>query len=458
MQLPEPIETQGYFWHSAEPINRLPGKLTISKQGDVTLEIFGSFDPTSVRFDRQLLGQKLQLQGVTEKTGAVSLIDCIIVEQNDVQNIELLSKSRLHVGCALSGAHLDIKEPYFSSMTFSVEGLDEWFAFYHHPFSSDLAVADLMSLTYQQPESITFHMPHDLTISFHMGVGFSSGMFQQSMTTKMGISIGSHRSRTFSEFMHVLLMVRNFLCLAFDRTVSFTSITGSWQEPTSANKTVGIYGHFEPYDLPRQDISIGHFLISFDEVADRIQHYLATWLERYEEYEPTFNLYFTVTANRYMHVEGGFLFLVHSIESLHRRIYGETGMAIDEFDSVLKTILSSTPDPLKEWVEDSLRYSTAPNLRQRIKQLLDPFKDLFGTKSDRRTFLHQVVSTRNYLTHYDESKKGQAVTDPDDLIKLRSKLEALIQLYLLQLLGFEMGHIKKIASRYPSLQEKLGVS
>ena len=55
----------------------------------------------------------------------------------------------------------------------------------------------------------------------------------------------------------------------------------------------------------KKDISPGWFLIPFEDIAHKIQEYLPRWLKYYQEYEPTFNLYFTVTTNRYMHLEGG---------------------------------------------------------------------------------------------------------------------------------------------------------
>ena len=91
-----------------------------------------------------------------------------------------------------------------------------------------------------------------------MGVGTKSDLFRQTFTTKMSISIESSLSRSFSEFIEVLRKVKNFLCLAFDRTVSFTSITGERQEPNAfkySYNTVVIYGSFDPYDLPRENIS-----------------------------------------------------------------------------------------------------------------------------------------------------------------------------------------------------------
>ena len=459
MQLPESIETYGYFWPAEKPDNRLTGILRISEKGDASLELFGAFDSPHNRPLEQLTGERLHILGVTDKAGPVTLVDCIVAQQQDVVTVELLSKSSLHVGCVFWGAHFDTEEICFWGMTFSVEGLDEWFALHHRPFSHDRDWTGPMSVNYKQPEPTTFPISDDLNIGFHMGAGMKSSWFEQAITTKMSIGIKSSRPRSFSDFMQVLRKVRNFICLAFDRTVSFTSITGSRREPNAPHTlrdTVVIYGRFDPYDLPKEDISAGNFLISFDEMAHNIQEYLPRWLQRYEEYEPTFNLYFAVSANRYMHLEGGFLFLVHGIESLHRRSSSETRMPAEEFNSLLDSILQSTPDTWKRWVRESLRYANELSLRRRIREMITPFNDLFGTDSARKAFVHQVVSTRNYLTHYDQGIKDQAVTDPEELLQLHSKLEALVQLHLLQLLGIKHDHIRHMATRFPPLRKKLG--
>ncbi len=460
MQLPDSIETYGYFWLAEKPDNRLTGVLRISERGDASLEIFGTFDSPHNRPLEQLTGKRLHILGVTDKAGPVTLVDCIVALQQDVVNVELLSKSSLHVGCVFWGAHFDTEEICFWGMTFSVEGLDEWFVFHHRPFSHDVDPTGPISVTYNQPEPTTFPISDDLNIGFHMGAGMKSSLFEQAITTKMSIRIESSRPRSFSEFMQVLRKVRNFICLAFDRTVSFTSITGSRREPNAPytpRDTVAIYGQFDPYDLPKEDINAGNFLISFDEMAHNIQEYLPRWLQRYEEYEPTFNLYFAVSANRYMDLEGRFLFLVHGIESLHRRISSETQMPAEEFKSLLDSILQSTPDTRRDWVQARLNYANELSLRSRIRQMIAPFSDLFGTESARKALVSQVVSTRNYLTHYDQAIKIQAVTDPQELFQLQSKLEALVQLHLLQLLGIDNDHIRNMATRHLPLRRKLGI-
>ena len=461
MQILESIEAYGYFWLAAEPDNKLSGILRISEKGDASLEIFGALDSPDSESNRRRVGQRLRILGVTDKVGVVTLVDCFVLQQNTVRNIGgQLSRSSLQVGSVFCGAHFEAEEICFSGVTFSVEGLDEWFWFHHRPFDSTGVPTGTMSITYTQPEPITFAIPDDFIIGFHMGAGMNSGMFQETITTKMSITMESSGPRTFDEFMQVLRKVKNFLCLAFDRTVSFTSITGFQQEPNAQythHNTVDIYGRFDPYDLPKEEISPGWFLIPFEDIAHKIQDYLPRWLEHYQEYEPTFNLYFTVATNRYMHLEGGFLFLVHGMESLHRRSSSDTMMSEEEFNTLIGTILQSTPDKWKQLIQTNLNYANEFSLQRRIRQMVSPFRDLFGNDSARSKFTNQVVKTRNYLTHYDRGSRNEAVTEPEELLQLHSKLEALVQLHMLRLLGMEDDHIRAIATRYPPLKKKLGI-
>ena len=461
MHIEEPIETHGYFWLAGNPDDTFTGILSISDKGEASLEIFVTFESPYKALSQQFTEEKLRILGVADKAGAVTLIDCLILQQNTVMNTgDVLSKSRLHVGCVFFGAHFDTEDISFSQMTFSVEGLDEWFSFHYRPFSTGRDLPGQSSFTYTQPESITLQISDDLILRFDMSVTTKLGRLHTTVTSKMGISIESSRPRSFTEFMQVLQHVKNFLCLAFDRTVSFTSLSGLQQEPDgsyNAYDTVDIYGRFDPYDLPTEDISPGHFLISFEDIVQNIHEYLPRWLKRYEEYEPTFNLYFAVTANHYMHLEGRFLFLVHGIESLHRRSSSETTMPTEEFNSLLDIILEYTPEQQKQWLLARLKYANELSLRKRLLQMIAPFEDLFGTGNDRAAFVNQIVTTRNYLTHYDYGIQNDAVTEPRELLQLYSKLEGLVQLRLLDLLGFDNQHIRRIVGRFLPLKQKLNI-
>ena len=72
-RLPESIETYGYFWLAEKPDNRLTGVLRISEKGDSSLEMFGAFDSLHNRPLLQLTGERLNILGVTDKAGPVTL-------------------------------------------------------------------------------------------------------------------------------------------------------------------------------------------------------------------------------------------------------------------------------------------------------------------------------------------------------------------------------------------------
>ena len=180
MQLPEPINANGCFWLANKPDNKLSGALAISEKGDANLELFGSFDPGRNRHRQRLTGKKMRVLGVTDETGLVTLVDCILVGQNDVENAGgVLSKSSLHVDCVFSGTHFDTEGISFSGMTFSVEGLDEWFWRHHRPFSGGRGESGGITLNYTSPDPINFQLSDDLTIGFYMRAGQHLGMFEE---------------------------------------------------------------------------------------------------------------------------------------------------------------------------------------------------------------------------------------------------------------------------------------
>ena len=460
MRISEPIDTHGYFWVEGQPDEKVWGILKVLENGKSSLELFGSFGASHPFATPRLAVGPIRILGTTAKNGPVTLDDCFVVQQNTTVNIDVFPNTEFLVSVVYSGAHFENEDIIFSHVTFSVEGLDEWFYFNNRVFSSEGGPSGEMSLTFQPPESISVQLPKGFVLGFCMSASMNRGMFQQSISTTMEIQIKSTEMRPFSEYMEVLRRVRNFLCFAFDRTVSFTFIRGSRRQIDSGpsiGDVVKIYGPFDSNDWPKQDISIGWFFVSFEDLVSRIDDYLPRWLDGYDEYEPTFNLYFAVAENRYMHLEGQFIFLVQGIESLHRRSSSETRMPNDEFELIINDILGSVPDSRREWVRENLKYANEPSLRRRLSQMISPFEDLFGTKSDRNKFVNDVVNTRNYYTHYDPSIFDKAVTEPAQLIRLHLKLEGLVQLHLLYLLGLDHEHVRRIISRYEPLRHKLNI-
>ena len=96
-------------------------------------------------------------------------------------------------------------------------------------------------------------------------------------------------------------------------------------------------------------------------------------------------------------------------------------------------------------------------MRNRLRHLIEPFQELFGISSERKSFVNKVIDLRNYWTHYDQDLEDveKSVTT-EELWELCLKLEALFQLHFLKLVGMDIEVIRSIAQKNVALQRKLG--
>ena len=74
---------------------------------------------------------------------------------------------------------------------------------------------------------------------------------------------------------------------------------------------------------------------------------------------------------------------------------------------------------------------------ERLKILCQEFIDMnFFTQEDMDEFTTKIKDTRNYLTHYDRTKKHKIVVDDEYQIYINT-MQLLLQMHYLKLLGFE---------------------
>ena len=450
MRIPAPIETQGYFWLAGRQDNKVMGTLHIDESGESFLELLGSLqnDPREPR--------KLHILGAVEQGGPVTLTDCISTYTQRVLDSQVgeVTKSRIHVGTAFLGFQFE-KEIKFTDLEFSVEGLREWFFWSGSPIRITYEDLGNYSISYRRPEPIEIHLDDDLKATFLRNATYSSEMFTSSVSIQPSIFLQSSHPRSFEDMIEIASRLKNFLSLAVDQPVTFTSLTG-FTDASPEWAPVRVYGKFEPYSLEKPRIDVGNLLFSFRDIAhNNIEDLLQNWLRSYDKFEPTFNLYFTVFSNRYMHLEARFLFLVHGLESLHRRSSEDTNIPQGEFEDLVEGILDRVPKDHKDLIRNSLKRANAFSLRKRLRLMISPFSELYGTKKEQEALIAKVVSTRNYYTHYGEDAESEAATDFRELALLYRTVDNLLKLHLLGLSGLEDSRIVKVVASKESQRKAL---
>jgi predicted secreted protein len=158
-----------------------------------------------------------------------------------------------------------------------------------------------------------------------------------------------------------------------------------------------------------------------------------------------------------MYLEDKFLSTVHAIESYHRRTMKNFELPEKQHKKRIEEILNAVPHEHKDWLENKLAYSNEPGLRRRLKEILEKFADVLNDFiPDKDLFIHKVVTTRNYLIHYDEKLKEQSAKR-EELYYLTQKIKILIEICLLKELGFTSDNIKSLISRNRRYQREIRI-
>lgn len=286
---------------------------------------------------------------------------------------------------------------------------------------------------------------------------------EASITQKASISLISTELRPLDDFISLVFKLHNFLCFAIDKTVSLDSVTAYSTELTQKldngstyKQPIKVYYQSAPDSETKSKIHGHDMLFLYGSVANDLEEILNRWLKNHQTSEPAFNLYFASKSGAYKYLDGNFLSLVQGIETLHRRNSQETSMPEEEFRNLVDTILQSVSADKEELIKEKLKYANELSLRKRLRKMIEPFERFFGGKDERRSFISKVVSTRNYLTHYDSELASKAARGRD-LWMLYLKLEALFQLHFLRLVGIKDKSVSTIVEGNRALRDKLGI-
>lgn len=477
MRLSESIEKSGFFWLPEDGQNQVPGILRISNLGEVELEVFRYCDPTAHASETPPLGNWplfpvfggdrniKRILGIVENT-LITLDECVYSNKYKSMLTGGVSTSTLFSRYAFLGTNYNAgEEVKFTKLTFALEGLDEWLSVSGFKIDPDFQEESGLgvSIEFRTPEDIKIDLPggFELSFTFSASIAAGSNVTQPGVSQKAYICLVAEDARPFGNFLDLMYRLHDFLCLATDRNMAIETMVGYSSDRTIENAgkkyEVGIrvYCRSKRYPREKTEIHLPEMLLPYRTIDSRIESVLTKWLDYYEKHEHVFNLYFGTKSNDKAFLESRFLSLAQALEALHRGISNETRMPRTQFRELRDRILEIVPDGLQmELIQDQLSFANELTLRTRIKRLIAPVGCFWNDDQERKEFVSWVVDTRNYLTHFDKRLHAKAAKW-EDLWRLYLKLEALLQLHFMLLIGLDLRFIKAIVNQNVSLRNKL---
>ena len=425
MRIKEEFKGTGNFWIPSVPEETVHGILSISDGGNIELEVTtGQLKDKDGIFNVTLE----RIVGYIRKNGSipsipVTLDDCYY---KILPTLGGNSKSLIRISRAFIRAQYNQDDiPSFNTLTFSVEGIEEWIdtSGIKVEYPSEKCPA-IISYDPQEDVSLNLDNGMQLLITWCPSLKYLINK-EAGIREKIYFKLISQEARELDEFTSIVRKITEFLCFAINQIVSLGSICATSDDLTQEigdSKTVpvsiDIYHPSWPYAKDVPQINLYNMLFKFKKIQNDAEEIINNWIKSYEQYDSAFRLYFLAKTGEQTYLEERFLTLVQGLEAYHQRII-----------------------------------SRRVDLKDRIKSIIKPFKDLIGADANQQALIDSIVHTRNYLTHHNPRKELKAAKDANLWI-LCLKMELLFELHILQLMGFSRERIDSIVDNSPELKRK----
>jgi hypothetical protein len=461
MRLREPIIENGFFWSPDKPDSRMPGTISITDGGEISLQITEDFIGQGFKALKKSTEPCPSLFfGIVEKLGHVTLDGCWSKRTN--ANLAGLTQSTIHVERLLTNGHFSETENFsFNQFRFTVDGIEEWLGIkpINVDFDEDYKGG---TIKFQAPPKTTLvgnFNGFTLQLDYNWTMPYSISA-EARVSIQPFLLIQSIELRPLADFNEASFRIVQFIRFALGKPVSLSKVSlarDDYQFDISDSKkqrvNIDIYYRSRPFSQTKPEIEARSILFYFDAQENRTGVMLEKWFELFEKSEISLGLYFSQFAGDYKYLSNQFLTLAQALETLHRRTADTQLFPTEIFRTLKESLISAAPKEHKDWLNGRLQYANEVSLKQRLKDLFAPFDEYFGSEQ-RKPLIRQIVDTRNFLTHYDESLKSRAAEGRALWILVR-KMDALLMLIFLQQMGLNASEIAQIARNDNRLKDYL---
>ena len=439
------VEHEG-LWHLAQsPEKSLAGKLTFNPSDGATLALIGSFTEEGPAEPDIILG-------TTTGGKLVTLYRCLHrgTRQGSPGNV---SASSFYAHVVFIGAHFpNPEEISFHSMSMRFTHLDLWAMHSNlRPFRIDTSniASGVVTISSSTAKKIKLASLRDRDVFLDVEGGLSvSGVYELETVLRQRsfVKIEHSGEDGFHSYADLFHRLGNFITLAIGVPVRPEALYGTLND-RDRTKRVDVYYRQHAAPSSERRPSPNEILFRPSEGIDRITDLLQEWLNKAGLLEPAHNSYFSTRYRDDLFAEHKFLSLVQGLEIFHSRTRDNYVLPCAEHRKRMSAILGSVDGEHRDWLNSKLEFSNQPSLRQRLKQLLlDCSSAASDLVDDQKAFVHTIVSTRNYLTHYNPKLAEHAAVG-EQLYHISEKLMLLLEMCFLLDIGISPSEVQAMMRR-----------
>jgi hypothetical protein len=430
------ITYQGYFFLPRKKKKGCYGTLTYDPNEGVKTELIGTLEEVNVFGVGSGHGIDF-INGFTVDGKKITLYNSVIVHYSNRwpgMNTTVIRSVFLFVGEYFHS----VKQLRFKNITSQYTNMDKWLG------NSGATVMQSgegrkINIKHRLPKSIEFDLGKDLKGEFRFTHFLTKDITAAAIQQNVELVLAAKR-KPFNVYSSIrfLRVFQNFLTLAIQEPCYpiRIALTMDYTNASAKKGDVLLFYGFSVEKPVDEDISAYYFLFTYQEIQRSLKKIINKWYEMNNALEPTINLLFGGFYNP-SHGVNDFLNMVQSLETYHRRRRKNELVSTRKHQERLDEILRSVPRRYKTWLAQNLPYSNEPRLRKRLKELISSIPNDIARKYfyDKNKYVNEIVSSRNYYTHYDKSLDAMRLKD-QDLYYATERLKIILMYSIMQEAGF----------------------
>ncbi|MBD2335566.1 hypothetical protein H6G64_00995 [Calothrix sp. FACHB-156] len=444
---------RGYWWLPHNPNTIISGNLCINPNKGIELDTVGSLLSIQEVLDAvDESDTDKVLLGKTVDGKAVTLIDWYHSKSNRTYSDSQLdlSISSYSAKFAIVGKRhfINKDEIIFTSAEARFNLLDEWLSvtgFNFHEKEDERGFSQF-NLEYVYPNKLEFYID-DISSTFSTNYFFNTqySNLNWRLSHKSFLKLTPDKSESLDWYMKQFYEIQKLLTIMTGFPVDPIAFRG-YGIDININKEQKIQEEFEIYLQTHNNFNDNfenyptQLLLTVPHLRSQLSVIVNNWFRKAEILAPAITLYVATISTRLGYAEFQLLNYAQALEALHRRVFGGQYMSDEEYTPISTILIDNIPNNLSKSHRDSLKsrlkYANEFSQRKRIKELLDQVWENCLTHfiHNKNEFIDQVISTRNYLIHYDESSASKAVFG-SEIFYLAQRLKILLLTHILINIG-----------------------
>ncbi|HAN77077.1 MAG TPA: hypothetical protein DCQ31_04505 [Bacteroidales bacterium] len=388
---------------------------------ELNCSYFGTFIKENSTIKLNILAQlpsrkkTLRFPVVYGKTidGDFTLLDCIWKGSYKYNNESEICESRLFCTSAIRGHCFKTSDDLiFNQFKFNFDGLKEWIGLQN--LSTDFSYTNIKA-EYENPKPIALEISNqikgEIIFEFEDYTSENKDVIHQ-IKQYVYINLKSTQAIDYKTYINQKDILIHFFYFAINYKIK-PYIQRFFNAEIMSNKNAKELVFIQNLHSEFNNFPDRHpFPCKYQDIANDFNAILANWFDKYDELKPIINIWFNFLSNAKLSVENKFILICQVLETFHARFYQQNETYI---------------------VGECNKRDNNPYFITRIKKLVEfarmNISEKFFTEyKDLLELANIVKETRNYYTHYDETKNKWTI---NDLLRYTPELINLLHILVL---------------------------